>query len=299
MRVARYIFVNCLLAKFINGRFVQGLVPAIAMAYFLTLDVWGTELEFVRENAAEHKVVFAVLIIVTLLTQIFRFISDSMTKEGQESYTRSLEDFMALTGRVVEFKLNRFRKNAKHITPGGDTFKAITHPKDQITYIIDQSLVWMREYFVLLENQLSITIIQIEDGGAKQYFAFEEPRGWNRTKAKVIMSSNSTAALAAKTGEAHFFADKTKATKTSEYYKSDRDKTYKQGSIYCYPILVQVPDGTVGYIVSITTYGKYLCIPNDAVSEAITKSIMREICRRIELELTLMSMHIYRFGGGK
>ena len=268
------------------------------MAYFLTLDVWGSDLRIVQKYLTEHKIIFAVLLITTLLTQIFRFISDTMTKTGQEAYTRSLEDFMALTGRVVEFKLNRFRKNAKNIKPSGDTFKAITHPRDQITYIIDQSLVWMREYFVLLENQLSITIIQVDDNGSKQYFAFEEPRGWNRTRAKEIMAANSTASLAAKTGEAQFFADKTKAEKTEEYYKSERDKTYKQGSIYCYPILVQVPAGTVGYIISITTYGKFLCVPNDTVSEEITKSIMREICRRIELELTLLAMKEYRFGEG-
>ena len=148
------------------------------MAYFLTLDVWGSDLRFVKNNISEHKVAFGILLVATLLTQVFRFISDSLSRESRESYTRSLEDFMALTGRVVEFKLNRFRKNAKNITPAGDTFKAITHPKDQITYIIDQSLVWMREYFGLLENQLSITIIQIEEGGQKQFFAFEEPRGF-------------------------------------------------------------------------------------------------------------------------
>lgn len=299
MRAIRYFFVQCWLAKFINGKLIQGLFPALAMAYFLTLDVWGSELRFVSDNINEHKFAFGILLSVTLLTQVFRFISDTVSSEGRESYTRSLEDFMALSGRVVEFKLNRFRKTAKNITPGGDTFKAITHPKDQITYIIDQSLAWMREYFGLLENQLSITIIQIEDSGKRQYFAFEEPRGWNRTKAKVVMSKESTAALAARTGEAVFFADKSRAEKSGDYYKSERDKTYKQGSIYCYPILVQVPNDTIGYIISITTYGKYLCVPNDQVAAEITKSIMREICRRIELELTLMSMRMYKFGGGK
>ena len=53
----RYIFVNSWVAKLINGKFVQGVVPAVAMAYFLTLDVWGSDLRIVQKYLTDHKII--------------------------------------------------------------------------------------------------------------------------------------------------------------------------------------------------------------------------------------------------
>ena len=294
-RIKRF-FTSGFLASIINGKFIQVLLPAFAGAYFLTLDVWGSDLWFIKNHTPIHKIIFAWLLVITLLSQIFKAISDGLMSKIQGEYARFLEDFMLLTGRVVEFKLSRFRKIARNIKPNGDAFKAITQPNDQVTYIIDQSLAWIRQSFDLNEEQLSITIIQIRDGGSKAFYAFEEPQGWNRTKAKSIMSSDSAASLCASSGEPIFYADKKRAAKNSKYHMSSRDNERKIGSIYCYPTVVELPGKTEKFIISITTYGKLLCQPSDDEASGIAQSILRELCRRIELELTLRAVRQWKFG---
>ena len=294
-RITRIIFITSPFASLINGKFVQVLLPAFAGAYFLTLDVWGTDLDFIKNHIPTHKKVFLGLLVATLSSQIFKAISDGLAKESQGAYARFLEDFMLLTGRVVEFKLARFRKTAKSLKPKSDAFKAITQPNDQVSYIIDQSLAWIRHSFGLAEDQLSITVIQIRNGGSKVFYAFEEPQGWNRTKAKSIMGSESAAAACNKSGEPVFYADKKSAIEERKYFMSDRDSDRKIGSIYCYPTIVALPGSSEKFIISITTYGKLLCQPDDDEATGIAQSILRELCRRVELELTLRAVRQWKF----
>ena len=61
-------------------------------------------------------------------------------------------------------------------------------------------------------------------------------------------------------------------------------------------MFVTTPDHEDKYIISIVTYGKLLSDPRDNEASKIIKSIFSEICRRIELELTLASIRAWQFG---
>ena len=87
-----------------------------------------------------------------------------------------------------------------------------------------------------------------------------------------------------------FFADKIKASKDGNYFLSDRDSRYKKGSVYCYPCFTKLPKGSIKHVITIVTYGKTLCYHSDKKAISAIKVIFNEICRRIELELTLKSI---------
>lgn len=280
-RFFRVLFVSSIIARIINHGFLQIALPAVSGAYFLTLDVWGTEWKVIADHKSIHEFAFAVLLCATLFTQLYKGIAVSFFRDAEESYLRFLEGFMILTASVVDFKMRRFRDCAKSLKPQGNTFKAITKPKDQIEYIIDQSVKWLRESFSLGENEISMTVIGLNGDTDTCFYVFDSQRSWNRTKAKQIVNGKSAASYCLEKGEPVFLADKFLAARDERYYISERDQRSKTGSVYCYPVFVNLPN-------------KRLC-SNDEDSQKIAASILREICRRIELELTLLSMRAWQF----
>ena len=150
-RLLRYFFVTGYFAKAINNSFVQFLLPTLSGAYFLILDVWGTNWQLIAQHISAHKIIFAILLLATLFTQIFKEIGVAFFDANGKSYLGFLEGFMILAASAVDFKLKRFQDCAKNLKPRGNTFKTITQPKEQIEYIIDQSIKWLRDSFDLEE----------------------------------------------------------------------------------------------------------------------------------------------------
>jgi hypothetical protein len=196
---------------------------------------------------------------------------------------------------VVNHKLKRFTSKAKKLAQNGDTFKTITQPQDQIDYIIDQSIIWLKDSFSLSDDQISMTIIRLSEKDNAPFYLFKSNKSWQLTKAKIIINEKSAASYCLENGESVFFSDKFSAAEKGKYFLSERDIRMKSGSIYCYPVFVEVPSHKDKYIISLVTYGKLICDPNDEKASNIAQSIFREICRRIELELTLHSIRSWRF----
>lgn len=286
---------NCLLARAINSYLVQVILPPFAFAYFLTLDVWGEDLSFIQDNLQEHKILFGILLFVTLFTQAFKATADRFAPKIPESYYTFLEGFVALTAKLVGVKLDRFKRAAPHIAKRKDVFKHITQPDAQIRYILDQSVGWIRDSFSFGEDQISITVMRITNGGTKSYFPFYVPGSWRRTKAGVILNNNSAASKCLETGQPYFNSDKRKAEKKGEYFQSKRDLEALIGSVYCYPVIVDIPGPSEKYIITITTYGKTICSSSDKTEQLIAERILREICHRLDIELTLLSVRQYRY----
>lgn len=289
----RWIFFKSVFAKIINSRLLQILLPAFSGAYFLTLSVWGNQWEFITNNKPLHELLFLILISLTLLSQFYKAISEHFF-QTEESYVRFLEGSMLLTASVVDHKLRRFTSAAKRLKLTDNTFKIITQPKDQIEYIIDQSIKWLKDSFSLSDDQISMTVIKFSEKDKASFYLFDSHKSWKRTKVKEIISNRSAASYCLEKGESVFFADKFSAAKKQEYFLSDRDKRMNSGSVYCYPVFVKLPSHEDKFVISLVTYGKLICASDDEEASKIAQSIFREICRRIELELTLHSIRSWR-----
>jgi hypothetical protein len=104
------------------------------------------------------------------------------------------------------------------------------------------------------------------------------------------MKEKSAASAAIKRGLPIFHASKLRAVMEGEYYQSQRDKRHADGSVYVYPVIVETKSSKPDrYLVSLVTYKKQLCSEHDQLAVDIMKMLMYDICRRFELELSLMT----------
>jgi len=274
-------------AKIVNHNVTQIALPSITAAYVILY-----EIDFYLLSPFPHakKNLLVVLIVSTLLVNLFNAIANAIKSNSNDRYTAFLENFMVSISKVVESKLLRFKQKSHHLKKGGNIFKVITQPEDQIGLIHSESIDWLRSTFSLEEDEICITIMHTNGSEQKQYFAFDTQPKWQHTKAKSLLTNASTASKCLERGENIFHSSKELAEKNGEYLLSERDKRKGDGSIFCYPVVTECADYTDQFVISIVTYGKRMCTPGDIGEEKITKMFLNEICKRLDIELTLYSI---------
>jgi len=283
----KWVFLGNWLAKIINNSITQIVLPAVTAAYVGLVEI---DFSLLRPFPHATKNLLIALIAATLFISFFNAIADAIRSKAEDRYKSFLENFMVSISKVVKSKLDRFKNKSRTLSKSGNTFKAITHPIDQIGLIHAEAIDWLKETFNLEEEDICITIMHTNGVENKQYFAFDTQPKWQHTKAKNLMSDNSCAAKSIERGETIFHPSKDKAAKKHEYVLSDRDKRKGDGSIFCYPVVTDCASHTDKFVISIVTYGKRMCIPGDESEEKITKQFLNEICKRLDIELTLYSI---------
>lgn len=206
-----------------------------------------------------------------------------------------LNEFILLIAKIVKYKLQRFQSAANRLKPTDNIFELITKPKDQIKYTFDELKRLLMKSFSLKENDICITILEQDNETSEARYLYSD-NSWRHTEPNDLINSKSTAKDCLETGEPRFYPDKFKAAGEGKYYLTERDKRLKKGSIYCYPVFVSISEHIEDkYIISISTYNRVLCEPKedldsvDIVVDTI-EFILEEICKRIKLELTLLSI---------
>jgi hypothetical protein len=283
------VFYKNMIVSFFRARVVQILFTSVAGSYYLILDVWGDSWPIVVEHKSSHELAFTVLLILTLIAVIIKESSEYIEEKILRVSDDISNSMSALTTRAVVVKLNRFKENSAALRISADIFNTITQPKEQINLILGEIESLIHKCFDIKKSQSCITIMCVEDD--KQYFKYTTKRDWEHTRPKKLISGKSAAKLSLTLGEPVFFPSKTKEAKKGNYFLSDRDKKKGDGSVYCYPVKTNVNGKFDTYVISIVTYGKNICQPFDNdKTEAITE-IFSDICRRIDLELTLESIN--------
>ncbi|RMA82629.1 hypothetical protein [Umboniibacter marinipuniceus] len=279
----------------IRNRFLQVFLPGFTGAYFITLDVWGEQWDIIKNHTDKHEVAFSILIVVSLLALLIRGIADWYEEQSGDAYKKFLEGFTLLTTRVVQKKLDRFKDESGKLKPNGNTFKQITQPKEQINLILGEIESLLLNNFSLKRNQICITIMHNDPQSDTWYYEYETNRSWKHTKAIKLIEGKSAAAECLSIGEPVFHACKRQAHKKGKYYLSERDGRTGDGSVFCYPAFTVNSDYRDNYIISIVTYGRRLCDPLDEQQSEAISEIFSDICRRIDLELTLNSIKKWQY----
>ena len=226
---------------------------------------------------------------------------NSQTQNNDPNKTL-LYELVRLTGGTVQSKLGRFRSIAKQLKFKEKIFELITQPENQIENIFKELKQLLKKSLHL--NDICMTILQVhqvhqnnetnkEKYKAKYLIKSHQTR--RHTDPNYLINSKSTARQCLETREIEFHLDKFKAEKEGKYYISENDKNRKleKGSIYCYPVLVSLSNRNFKdtYIISINTYNnKTLYEGKDPERINIIKTIFKETCRRIKLELILLSI---------
>ena len=198
---------------------------------------------------------------------------------------------MLFIKNVVHAKRTRFYDSVTRIpaTKKINFFDEITHPKDQLRYIMDQVVHFMKFYGVPRSN-IEMTILGANDNNIWKY-EVELDRQKNYTDANVIMNTASLAKIALDKGESIFLSDLAEGVRQNIFAKSVRsDSVNNIGSIYCKPVTIKIQEKTYKYVFTLVSYGTYFCSPNDQNEANEFATLLDEIGDRVELELYLLAM---------
>lgn len=291
----RQVLYRNFIVAILRNKFLQVMLPAISATYYLCLDIWKDKWSVIKDHLDQHELIFLVLVGLSLLFLMLRATVEYFD-ERSENHRLDLKDrFILLTSRLVKGKLDRFKAKARSLTPNGNTFKEITQPKDQIRLILSEVVSLLESKFRLQETELCITIMHEDPKTRRWYFKHETNESLKHTKPEILLKENSTARECLEIGEAILHVDKVRAANQGKYHLSERDKRSGDGSVFCYPAFTSNRDYEDRYIITIVTYGKMLCDPVDSAQANAIKLIFSDICRRIDLELTLESIKYWQF----
>ncbi len=192
--------------------------------------------------------------------------------------------FMKMVGSIVQAKL--VRNKAKMETLGAKKFALLTAPIEQLEVIFSASTEFMKHVFLLEENQVDITILH--KGPNRDWsFLLVHQKTWRHSSPENLVKPGTCAHRALTTGEYEFYPSKKLAHVDGHYELGQRDGAAGDGSIFCAPSFVHCNDQKHEFILSIVTYGKVLSNPADDENALKVKALLREISRRVEMELCM------------
>jgi hypothetical protein len=280
------IFTDNVFIDFLTSKFIQTVIPSFAAGYFLILDVWGSDWDIIKNNIPFHEKAFFFVLLGTFLLIVVKEASASINQRLAKINHEISEELSVLATKSVHSKLSRFKKATKSLSPADIIFEKITDSESQIELLLNEFETLINKVFLIKKSNICINIIHIENDN-RTFYKESNQKGWNHTKASKIVNSQSAVANTLLTGQAQLFVSKQKASKDSLYMLSQRDKKFGDGSIFCYPVFHEFRDYKAQNIINVSTYGATLSETFDADRHDAIFEIFSDICRRIELELTL------------
>ncbi|WP_144999103.1 hypothetical protein [Polystyrenella longa] len=278
------------MAKIVRHKIAETVVPTIVGLYFLILDVWGDEFDFIKDNLEDHKKVFFILVSFTVALLFYRGVGDFLDSKRIDDMLKLFSSLFFSIENIIGVKKSRFSETIATLDSVDDTFERITHPKKQIKAIISQANRHFVEILQLKRDAFDFTIMRKNPITDDWYYLLSD-KAWQHTEPSILLEQNSSAAHCLRTGEKLFLPDKKFAAKNGEYYLSERDKRNDcLGSVFCKSYNIKTPTGKEQFIVTITTYGVSLCGRHDRRVIDSVESMLGEFALRIELELILFSL---------
>jgi len=293
------LFVSNRVIEIIGSPMMSILVPPIVALYYGTLDIWGDDWLIVKNYKTIHEFIFTALASLTVIVLFIKGISEQFKGAALKKYQNLLESLVAFFNELVKKKRDRFFQKAKGVKPNADIFKLITHPDAQLEFILDGTKRLLNNGFGIDAKNVGLTIIKGFPDQEKWWYEFKCDSQKQHTKAKIIMSNNSTARYCFDSGESIFIPDIRKGVKEEVFHPSERSEKCNYGSIYCKPVRVNINSTTYVYIFTVVVYGEFLCTPYDEEECRACERLLDEVADRVELELYLLSLKKYKLSGGK
>lgn len=288
------IFVNNGFINFLGAPIISIVIPPIVGLYYGTLDIWGDDWVIIKNHKEFHQITFSVLSIFTILILFLKGVSEQIKGNVHKKYQIILESMIEFFNELVKKKRDRFFKKAKDIKPRIDIFSTITHPKDQLDFVMDGTKRLISKGLGIEAKNIGITIIQGEPESQKWWYAFKCDSQKQHTKAKVLMDGHSTAKYCYSNGDSIFIPDIRKGLKEGVFLETERSKKSVLGSVFCKPVRVNVGGKNFVYIFTICVYGQLICTPYDIEECKACEQLFDEVADRVELELYLHSIKIFK-----
>jgi hypothetical protein len=291
--------VNNRIVRFLGHPFLSMVIPPIIGLYYGTLVIWGDDWSWVKNEKGMHELIFSILAAFTVLILFIKGISETIKGTVIKKYNILMESMILFFNGLVKKKKDRFYNKAKSLKPNGDVFKIITQPIDQLEHVLDGTKTFLISGFEIDQKNIGITIIQGDPSEGRWWYTLKCDTQKQHTKAKDLMNNNSTAKYCFESGDSIFIPDIRKGIKEGVFYESERSTKTEIGSIFCKPVRINVNKIEYVYIFTIAIFGQYLCNPYDEEECRACEKILDEVADRVELELYLNSIIIFRESGGK
>jgi hypothetical protein len=263
-------------------------VSGIITAYGTAERRWGSAWQIFTQHSDAHKLAKAAIEVVLVVLAVGTYFREKWKEENLARTEALLKEFLDMVARIVQQKILRFAERARSL-PNTKIFHHITQPKDQLRIIFNESAVFIEKVFKISPDQIDLSIIERKNDGAWSFYITHQTK-WQHSEPNRLFEVQSSARKAIETGHDVFQASKKLGAANEEYDMGERDKAHDDGSIYCSRVIVECKGTKWSFVVSIVTYGAKLCEPHDEYNEQKTKSLLREIVRRIELELHLRAI---------
>lgn len=293
------VFVNNRVVDFLSHPFFSIVIPPIVGLYYGTLDIWGDEWTWVKEEKDLHAIIFSVLASFTIIILFIKGMAESAKGKVAKKYNILMESMMFFFNGLVKKKKDRFYNKAKSLKPSGDVFKIITQPKDQLEHVLDGTKTFLINGFGIDPKNIGITIIQGDPSNERWWYELKCDTQKQHSRPKDLMREKSTARYCLDTGDSLFIPDIRKGAKEEVFWASERSKKTDVGSIFCKPVRIAVNNIEYVYIFTIAVFGQNICTPYDEEECRACENILDEVADRVELELYLNSIKRFRESGGK
>jgi hypothetical protein len=273
------------------------LIIAIPIALFTVMQIAPKQLRLVNSDGVLYlfpSIIFWVAVALSIVYPIIITWGDRLSDRRKNNGNILLKHVIESIDAVCNRKMLRFidyvRENGKKNIV--DPFDDITKPNIQINTLIDELNICLAKVFNMERNDIGISVIYKQQSDKKWNWLYmiNLRNGTNITE--VVGNANSSAKqiIDQKTNFV-FFRDKSQGEKAKQYVSgkvdSDQDKI---GSIICRNISVESDDNMyVNAVLSITTYGKYICTDEDESEvRKLLDYVLSPFDKRLKLELTLL-----------
>ena len=260
--------------------------------YYGTLDIWGDDWKWISEHKDVHGYIYSTLMVLTIFFVVFKCVVDLKEEKVKKDKEELLKKFLIFIKNVVHAKRARFFDRVARIEPNKrfNFFDEITHPKDQIRFIMTQVVDFL-EFYGVNRSHVEMTVLGTTSDSNLWEYALVLDRQKQYTDPNTIMANNSLARKVIDSGESTFISALNEGVKQNLFYKSNRSNGAQNiGSIYCKPVTLKIQDKTYKYVFTLVSYGTYLCSPNDQQEANEFATLLDEIGDRVELELYLLAM---------
>ena len=278
------------------------IISAIALtipAYWFTfLSVAGKSTNLIDTNGNLTSMGHSITWPLFALSLSFALLKTAADKYDEIAKTRGgfiLQRLLDSVNAVTSKKMRRFAEFIVNHDGNEEVtaFHDITKPQFQVASLLDNIQVSLSEIFGLTRDQIGLSIL----------YRCDEEKGWHFLESvntlhdldldSLLNNPNTTARqIIDRKSASVFYSDKRVAEQNHQYVPGPRDADFDMiGSVLCRDIGINNDEGDryVEAVLSITTYGKYLCEPKDKEAEKkILNIIVPTFESRLRLELALL-----------
>lgn len=232
------------------------------------------------------------IVLGAFLFALLKTRSDFYDREGKKKGAFIWQRLLGGVNVVTSKKMTRF---CEYVVAGSTNkditaFKDITQPRLQISSLLDNIQSTLSEIFDIDSDQIGLSILYKKP--QHEWMFLESINITHDLDLQQLLNNPQTTARQIIDGKASslFFPDKRIAEQSRQYVSGPKDRSFNTiGSVFCQDISIGTEPLRFQAVLSITTYGRQLCLEEDFDARGkIENKIIPTFETRLRLELALL-----------